>query len=318
MAPAAIAARTAGVAPLGERPDGGDEHVALADQREHASSGAARRRTPPLGAEALGQRARAAPGAPGEHGRGALGARAARRRGARCSRWRRRRRCGGHDADGHACVSYHVPQRLPKRQRRCRGPADRRAGTGKEHMSDVTRSPSRSAERRSRSRPASWPSRPPAPSSSSGRHGGAQHRHRRQPARRRLPPADGGRRGAHVRRGQDPRLVLQARGSRRREGHARRPHDRPAAAPALPQGLAPRDAARERCRCRSTTSHPYDILGDERRLRRADDLRHPVPDAGRRRAHRQGRRQLRRQPDRGAARTSPTSTWSSPAPTRRS
>ena len=38
---------------------------------------------------------------------------------------------------------------------------------------------------------------------------------------------------------------------------------------------------------------------DERRLRRADDLRHPVPDARRRGAHRQGRRQLRRQPHRG-------------------
>ena len=51
-----------------------------------------------------------------------------------------------------------------------------------------------------------------------GRHHGPRHRHGRQPARRRLPPADGGRRGAHVRRGQDPRLVLQARGPCRREG----------------------------------------------------------------------------------------------------
>ena len=40
---------------------------------------------------------------------------------------------------------------------------------------------------------------------------------------------------------------------------------------------------------------------DERRVRRADDLRHPVPDAGRRGAHRQARGQLRRQPDGGAA-----------------
>ena len=40
---------------------------------------------------------------------------------------------------------------------------------------------------------------------------------------------------------------------------------------------------------------------DERRVRRADGLQHPVPDAGRRGPDRQGRGQLRRQPDRGAA-----------------
>ena len=38
--------------------------------------------------------------------------------------------------------------------------------------------------------------------------------------------------------GKIPGSLLQARGPRRREGHARRPHDRPPAAPAVPQGLA--------------------------------------------------------------------------------
>ena len=38
--------------------------------------------------------------------------------------------------------------------------------------------------------------------------------------------------------GQNPRLVLQARGPPRREGHAHRAHDRPADPPAVPQGMA--------------------------------------------------------------------------------
>ena len=58
--------------------------------------------------------------------------------------------------------------------------------------------------------------------------------------------------------------------------------------------------------------------GDERRLRGADGLQHAVPDARRRRADRQGRGQLRRQPDARRRCSSPTSTWSSRAPTRRS
>ena len=128
-----------------------------------------------------------------------------------------------------------------RRQARCR-PADRRARPSKgktsyEHCRDPClrrdrwirdllrdRQDGQAGLRRSR--------RPP------GRHRGSEHRDRGQPPRRRLPPADGGCRGAHVRRGQDPRLVLQARGPQRREGHAHRPHDRPPAAPAVPQGLA--------------------------------------------------------------------------------
>ena len=54
----------------------------------------------------------------------------------------------------------------------------------------------------------------------------------------------------------------------------------------------------------------------ERRLRGADGLQHPVPAAGRRGADRQDRRQLRRQPERGGPPRRPTSTSSSPAPTR--
>ena len=63
--------------------------------------------------------------------------------------------------------------------------------------------------------------------------------------------------------------------------------------------------------------HPYDILamnGASAALMVSDI---PFPTAGRRRAHRQGRgRQLRRQPDGGAAARRPTWTSSSPAPTR--
>ena len=145
------------------------------------------------------------------------------------------------------------------------------------------------------------------------------HRHGGQRARRRLPPADRRRRGAHVRRGQDPRQLLQARGPRRREGHPHRAHDRPPDPPALPEGL-------ERAR-RSSSSIPMSVdhvqplrhPRDERRQRRADDVRHPVPGARRRRAHRPGRRgQLRRQPRRGVAARDRSSTWSSPAPRRRS
>ena len=123
----------------------------------------------------------------------------------------------------------------------------------------------------------------------------------RQPPRRRLPPADGGCRGAPLRRGQDPRLVLPARGPRRREGNFDGAHDRPADPPAVPEGLALRDAA----------GLPDDVGGprpplrhprDERRLRRDRGVGHPAAEARRRRPHRQARRRLRRQPGRGGLR----------------
>ena len=132
------------------------------------------------------------------------------------------------------------------------------------------------------------------------RHARAGDRHGGQPARHRLHAAHGGHRGADVRGRQDPRLVLQARGSRGGEGDADRPHDRPAAPAAVPQGLALRDAARVDPavdRPRRAVGHPR----DERRLRGAHGLQHPVPDARGRRADRQGGGQLRRQPDGGAA-----------------
>ena len=68
--------------------------------------------------------------------------------------------------------------------------------------------------------------------------------------------------------------------------------------------------------------HPYDILAMNGASAALMISRHPAPDARRRGAHRQDRRQLRRQPDRGVAdrllentRPRPRS-W--PAPRRRS
>ena len=134
---------------------------------------------------------------------------------------------------------------------------------------------------------------------------GSRHGDRRQRARRRLPAADGGRRGAHVRRGQDPRQLLPPRGSFGREGHAHGPHDRPPAAPAVPQGLAARDPAGldpDVDRRHQHLRHPR----DERRQRRAAGVGHPLPEARRRGAHRPGRRgQLPRQPRRGVAAREP-------------
>ena len=94
------------------------------------------------------------------------------------------------------------------------------------------------------------------------------HRDDGQPARRRLPAADGRRRGEALRGRQDPRVLLPPRGARRGEGDADGADDRPAAAAAVPEGLALRDAARLPAalgRLRPPLRHP----GDERRLRRA-------------------------------------------------
>ena len=134
---------------------------------------------------------------------------------------------------------------LPKRIRVKDGPAtDRAAGRERNTWQKCTRSPSRSAGRRSSSRRAAGQAGLRFRPRRRRRHARALHRHGGQPARHRLHAAHGGHRGADVRGRQDPRLVLQARGSRRREGDADRPHDRPAAAAAVPQGLALRDAAR--------------------------------------------------------------------------
>ena len=66
----------------------------------------------------------------------------------------------------------------------------------------------------------------------------------RSPPRPRLLPAHGRVRGAHVRRGQDPGRLHQARGARVRGGHPGRPPDRPPDPPALPRGLQGRHPAR--------------------------------------------------------------------------
>ena len=60
----------------------------------------------------------------------------------------------------------------------------------------------------------------------------------------RLLPADDRRRGAVVRRRQDPRLVLPSRGSPQHRGHPRVPPDRPPAAPPVRQGPAQRGPGR--------------------------------------------------------------------------
>ena len=60
----------------------------------------------------------------------------------------------------------------------------------------------------------------------------------------RLLPADGRRRGADVRRGPHPRLVLPPRGPALRGRDPHLPADRPAAAPVLRQGPAQRGPGR--------------------------------------------------------------------------
>ena len=62
--------------------------------------------------------------------------------------------------------------------------------------------------------------------------------------------------------------------------------------------------------------HPYDILAMNGASAALMVSNIPFPTPGRRGAHRQGRGQLRRQPDGGAAARPPTSTSWSPAPTR--
>ena len=98
--------------------------------------------------------------------------------------------------------------------------------------------------------------------------------------------------------GKIPGSFFKREGRAGEKAHADRAPDRPPDPAAVPQGLAVRDPARrdpDLGRPRAPLRHPR----DERRLRGADDLRHPVPDAGRRGPDRQDRRQLRRQPERG-------------------
>ena len=120
-------------------------------------------------------------------------------------------------------------------------------------------------------------------------------------ARRGLPSPHRRHRGADVRRGQDPRLVLPSRGQIQREGDPHRPHDRPSDSPALPQGLALRDAA-GRDPYVGRPDPPLRHPRDERRLRCAGDLARPLRRPRRRGADRQARRRFHRQPLRGGPR----------------
>ena len=67
---------------------------------------------------------------------------------------------------GHDAAYYHVQATTTEASRDAEGPPTETAGTERNTCQKCTGSPSRSAGRRSRSRPAGWPSRPPAPSSS--------------------------------------------------------------------------------------------------------------------------------------------------------
>ena len=130
------------------------------------------------------------------------------------------------------------------------------------------------------------------------RHDGAGDRRRAdgRPRGRGLLPAHGRRRGADVRRREDPRRFLQARGPPHRAGDPDRAHDRPPDPAALAEGLQERGArglhdavGRPRHRAR----HPL----HQRRLGRADGLAAALPGPGGRRPDRTGRRRVRRQPD---------------------
>ena len=102
--------------------------------------------------------------------------------------------------------------------------------------------------------------------------------------------------------GKIPGSFFKREGRAGEKAHPDRAHDRPPDPAALPEGLALRDAARRDAdvgRPRPPLRHPR----DERRLRRAGDLRRSrSPTPRRRGADRQARRQLRRQPRRGGPR----------------
>ena len=111
-----------------------------------------------------------------------------------------------------------------------------------------------------------------------------------------LLPAHRRRRGAHVRRREDPRRFLQARGQADRAGDPDRADDRPPDPAAVAEGVPERgagdlhDALR---RPRHTARHPL----HQRRLGGADALAAALPGAGGRRADRDDRRRARPQPD---------------------
>ena len=108
-------------------------------------------------------------------------------------------------------------------------------------------------------------------------------------AGRGLLPAHGRRRGADVRRREDPGRLLQAGGARLRARDAHRTHDRPADPAALAEGLPQRGAGhlhRPLGRPRDAARHPL----HQRRVRRAHDLAAAVPRPDRRGTRRPDRR----------------------------
>ncbi len=111
-----------------------------------------------------------------------------------------------------------------------------------------------------------------------------------------LLPAHRRRRGAHVRRREDPRRLLQARRTSHGARHPHGAHDRPPDSAALAEGLQERGAGdlhHPLRRPRRGARHPV----HQRRLRGAHDLAAALHGPGRRRAHRHGGRRVRRQPD---------------------
>ena len=155
-----------------------------------------------------------------------------------------------------------------------------------------------------------------------GRRRGPDRRHRRpghrqrrlrRPRGHRLLPAHRRRRRAHVRRRQDPGVVLPPGGPAVRHGHPDRPADRPSPAAQLRRGLPQRDPGRHH-RPRRRPGEPPRRAGHQRGQRRPHALRDSVRRADRRRAHRlhgRGRVASPTPPTRRATR--PPSSSSSPA-----
>ena len=117
-----------------------------------------------------------------------------------------------------------------------------------------------------------------------------------------LLPADRQLSGEDIRRRQDPRRLLQARGPAGREGDPDLAADRPADPAAVPGRLQERDPGHlHRAGARSAERSRH--RRDDRRERRADDLGHSVPGPDRRRPGRlQGRRVPAQSDPSGAAR----------------
>ena len=110
-------------------------------------------------------------------------------------------------------------------------------------------------------------------------------------------PAHGKLPGEGLRRRQDPRRLLQARGPSEREGNPEVPPDRPPDPSAVPGGLPQRGPGRRHGAEPRPGERPRHRRHD-RLLCRADALRHPVLRPGRRRSRRLQGRPVHPEPDR--------------------